>query len=64
MTEFESKVDVDSVDTEVFIRIPHSSWKRVISVFLAGVTFVLGAIGVPGSVSKLLPKGHNTEVQK
>jgi hypothetical protein len=65
MTEFEAKADIDNEDTEVFIRIPHGSWKRIVAGFMAGVTFILGIFSLPGKVNQSLQKGEDpTEVQK
>lgn len=61
---FKIKMDIDSDDSIVYLKIPHETVRRAVSGMMALVVAFLGLIGLRLEVHTGTPDPPNTEVQK
>ena len=62
--QFKVKMDIDDVDSIIYVRIPHATIRRAVAGIMAGIVGFLGFIGLRVELHTDSPQPNNTEVPK
>jgi hypothetical protein len=62
--DFKIKMDIDSDDSIVYLKIPHATVRRAVAGMLAGIVGFLGIIGLRVELHTDSPQTPSTEVSK
>lgn len=62
--EFKIKMDIDSDDSIIYVKIPHETIRRAVAGIMAGIVGFLGVIGLRVELNTIHTEPPATEVQQ